>query len=472
MNNPKEAVRIPVTYDGQESRPLLNNKQQPKLGCARGFICKRCLAGTHENTRARSFLRRLVIILSLLWFFWTIHHWVNDLAVGANEDCLHHLIPWNGPTTITSDTADSIDVSFGKGDIYSTVEILTQDHVVQPTVIIDAWVTRNYNEGDVKEGDGHHRRVRGLEIEVTEVDGRVKVVLTSEDNNGRQGHHWTHKKKFCAKVDIKIVFPPRLRTYNRLAVGGVLLDLDVRRISQIAFESIYLNSTVGNIVLHDIGTKEGSNDGVQAKDLHIVSVTGSIHIAATRPVLGYPLQLKLESTVGSIKFNATTNPIKSVEGKPSQELRHNVLLKTTTGHIQAFVRPGVGHADPAVMMKNGTIPGDVFVSGDSTVGHVETDLVMAPGQVLHQELSNMVGSVESIVSDNYLGAIDVRTDYGSASLTETHDSASSIEYEQYTKTIKVGHKVLKKGGQGSGEERGVMVLSSTYGSSRLTFVPL
>ncbi|KAF9904928.1 hypothetical protein EC991_002228 [Linnemannia zychae] len=469
------AVHVPIIYDGQESQPLLKSnqhQQQPKPGCARGIPCKRCLTGSHKNTKARSMLRLLVIILLILWILRTIDHWFNNFAVGNDEDCLQHLIPWSGPTAITSDTADSIDVSFGKGDMYSTVEILTRDDVVQPTILIEAWVTRNFNEGDAKEVDGHRRRVRGLEIEVTEVDGWVKVVLTSEDNTGRRRRRWPQKKKFCAKVDIKIVFPPRLRTYNHLAVGGVLLDLDVRHVSQIAFESIYLNSTLGNIKLHDLGIKEGGDGGVQAKDLNIVTITGSIHIAATRPISGYPLSLRLESTVGSIKFNATTNPIQSIESKTSQELRHSLLLKTTTGQIHAVVRPGTEHFDRVAKKKSGTIPGDIYVSGDTTAGLVGTDLVVAPGQVLNQELSNVVGSVESIVSDNYLGSIDIRTDYGSTSVIETQDSSSTIEYEENTKAIKVGHKGLKEGGRGHEEERGVIVLLTMYGSSRLTFAPL
>ncbi|KAG0279095.1 hypothetical protein BGZ95_002281 [Linnemannia exigua] len=476
MNNKSGAVQVPVTYGKHESQPLLDNKyQQPNVGCTRGVLCKRCLAGTHENTTVRTFLRRLIIIFSLLWFFFTIHHWVLGFAADINDDCLHHLIPWNGPSAITSDNADSIDVSFGEGDIYSTVEILTRDDVVQPTVYIDAWVTRNYDKiNDKVVGGGRHPRpVRGLEVEVTEVDGWVKVFLESEDNKGRRDRRY--KKKFCAKVDIKIVFPTRLQTYNRLVVGHALQDVDVRgSVSQIAFESLHLSSTIGNIVLHDLETKNGGNGGgVQAKTLHLVTITGSIHVAATSPVSGHPLSLTFESTVGSIKFNATTNPIQPVENKTPEELRHSLLLKTTTGHIQAAVRPGAGYADTGVMKKDGTIPGDIFVSGESFVGHIETDFVMAPGQVLHQELTSNMGSVESIVTDNYLGSIDVRTELGSASVTEASNSTSSIKYEKYTKTVKVGRKTLTQGGRsGSGEERGVMVFSSTNGSSRLTFVPV
>lgn len=45
-------------------------------------------------------------------------------------------------------------------------------------------------------------------------------------------------------------------------------------------------------------------------------------------------------------------------------------------------------------------------------------------------------------------------------------SASWIDYQEMTKTVKVGHKVLKKGGK---EGKGVVSLQSNYGSAQLTF---
>ncbi|KAF9275794.1 hypothetical protein BGZ88_002125 [Linnemannia elongata] len=464
-----DAVYVPVTY-GQENQPLLNRQpQQPKRGCTRGVLCKRCVEGTHENTRRRTILRQAIIILSLLWFFWVVKHWVLDPVFWTDDRCFHHLVPWNGPSTITSTTADSIEVSFDKGDITSEVEVLTWDDVSKPTVFIKAWVTKNYpEEEDVKEKEigkgGHpHGAVKGLEVEVTEVDGRLTIVLASEDNTGRRGRHWPHNKKFCAKVEIKIVFPSTLRSYNRLIVSGVLQDVDVRGVSKIAFESIHLGAAVGNVVLHDLEAV----GGVQAKSLDIVTVTGNINIASAKPVEGHGLLVNLESTVGSIKVNATTNPILSEGGdRTAQELRHNLNLKTNTGIIEAIVRPGSGYQHVAALNKRETIVGDVYINGLSLVGRVETDVVLAPEQVLHQELSANMGSVQSIVSDNYLGSIDVRTDYGHAYVNTAPMSASWIDYQEMTKTVKVGYKVLKNGGK---EGKGVVSLQSNYGSAQLTF---
>lgn len=322
-----------------------------------------------------------------------------------DDRCFYHLVPWNGPSTITSNTADSIEIAFGKGDITSEVEVLTRDDVRKPTVFIKAWVTKNYpeEEEDVKEkevGKGGHpnEAVEGLEVEVTEVDGMLTIVLTSEDNTGRRGRRWPHNKKFCAKVDIKIAFPSTLRSYNRLIVSGVLQDLDVRGVSKIAFESIHLSSTVGNVVLHDLEAV----GGVQAKSLDIVTVKGSIKIASAKPVKGNGLLVNLESTVGSIKVNATTNPILSEGGdKTSQELRHNLNVKTNTGSIKAIVRPGSGYEHVALEKKE-TIVGDVYINGLSLVGRVETNVVLAPEQVLHQELSTNMGSAHSTVVSHHV----------------------------------------------------------------------
>lgn len=471
MNNQpvSDAVYVPVTYPGHESQPLLNKQSQlPKRGCTRGILCKRCLAGTHENTRRRTLLRRTVIVLSLLWFFWVVKHWVLDQSIWTDDHCYYHLVPWNGPSTITSNTADSIEVAFGKGDITSEVEVLTRDDVCKPTVFIKAWVTKNYheeeedvNEKEVVKGGHPHEAVKGLEVEVTEVDGMLTIVLTSEDNTGRRGR-WPHDKKFCAKVDIKIVFPSTLRSYNRLIVSGVLQDLDVRGVSKIAFESIRFGSTVGNVVLHDLEDV----GGVQAKSLDILTVTGSIKIASAKPVKGHGLVVNLESTVGSIKVNATTNPILLEGGdRTVEELRHNLNVKTNTGSIEAIVRPGSGYEHFAAVEKE-TIVGDVYINGLTLMGRAETDVVLAPEQVLHQELSSNMGSARSTVSDNYLGSIDVRTDYGHVSVNEAPKSVSWIDYKEKTKTVKVGDKILQNGGK---QGKGVVSLQSHFGSAELTF---
>ncbi|KAF9139697.1 hypothetical protein BGX30_007594 [Mortierella sp. GBA39] len=465
-----DAVYVPVTYEGQETQSLLNKQpQQPKRGCTRGVFCKRCLAGTHENTRGRTFLRRTVIVLSLFWFFWVVKHWGFRHTIWTDDRCFHHLVPWNGPSTITSNTTDSIEVAFDKGDITSEVEVLTGDDICKPTVFIKAWVTKNYpEEEDVEEKEvgkrGHpHGAVKGLEVEVKEVDGKLVIVLSSEDNTGRRGGRWPHNKKFCAKVDIKIVFPSTLRSYNSLIVSGVLQDLDVRGVSKIAFESIHLGSTIGNVVLHDLEAV----GGVQAKSLDIVTVTGSINIASAKPVEGHGLLVTLKSTVGSIKVNATTNPILSKGGdRTSQELHHNLNIMTNTGVIEAVVRPGSGYEQVAALEKKETIVGDVYINGVSFLGRVDTDVVLAPEQALHQELSANMGSVQSTVSDNYLGSIDVRTDYGHAYVSEAPKSASWVDYQEMTKTVKVGHKVLQNGGK---EGKGVVSLQSHYGSVELTF---
>jgi hypothetical protein len=342
------------------------------------------LAGTHKNTPGRSFLRRLIAVLSLLWFVWVVKHWVLDHSIWSDNHCFHHLVAWNGPSTISSYAADSIEVAFGKGDITSSVEVLTREDVVKPTVFVDAWVTKNYpEEEDVKERE---RVVKGLEVKITEFNGKLTIVFSSEDNTGRRGPHWPHNRKFCAKVDIKVVFPSTLRSYNRLIIGGALLDLDVRGISKIAFESIQLRTTVGSIV---------GVDDVKAKSLDIASVTGSIKIGSIKPVEGHGLSVMLETTVGSIRVNATTNPILSSDKTP-EELRHNLIIKSNTGSVEAVVRPGSAY-DYAVQQKKGSVIGDVYVNALSLVGHVATDVVLAPGQVLHQELSANMGSVQSTV---------------------------------------------------------------------------
>ncbi|KAF9932105.1 hypothetical protein FBU30_008919 [Linnemannia zychae] len=414
------------------------------------------LAGTHRNSRGRTFLRRLVIFLAVIWCIYTIDHWVHNNIVGHEDRCFRHLIPWNGPTAIVADAADSIDVIFDKGDMTSSIEVVTSDNVYKPTLLIDAWVTKNYPH------DPHDEMaVKGLEVHVTTEDGWVKVILSSEDNTGRRG--WPHKKKFCAKVHVKIVFPSTLRIYGRLSVTGIVATIDVRDVSQIAFEGVRLRTTVGDVNLHDPEAK----GGLQTKSLDIYSVTGAIQIASTQSTPGNGLRLNLEANVGSLRLNATTNPIKTLSGMASEELRHNLILKTNTGAIDANVHPGAGYH---FMSSKESVVGDVYIDGETNVGHIGTTIVLASKQVLHQELVGNTGSVKSTISDNYLGTIDVRTDFGHAQVHEAIGSPSRIEYEVHTKTVLVGRKILKE--EGGGEAKGAMNLHSRFGGVGVTFMPL
>ncbi|KAG0283752.1 hypothetical protein BGZ96_011876, partial [Linnemannia gamsii] len=414
MTEPLDTFYIPVTGNdnANETQPLLSRSpqqhQQPNSLCTRGA---HCLAGTHKTTSSFTILLRLLVALTIVYIIVCTRRWLHSTGIVIDKRCLRSLVPWTGgPANITSDTAKNLEVLLTKGPISATVEVLTQEGVEHPTVVVEAWVSENYPLGDGDNSSG-----RGLEVEITEVDNKLKIVFTAEDSTTRHRPLLLQPftQKFCAKVHLKIIFPYHLRSYGRLFVSGCTLALTTYNIAAIAFESINIGNFGGDILFYDIpssssassvaGEGGGGGGGVQtAKGLSIITATGSISVPSVRATPGQALSLSLWSSTGRVHFNATMNAILKTPNKTAWDLTHSLVLTTGMGHVQGVLRFAEG-AVPDGVLKAGEkheeewIPGGIWVHSYSWMGYIGTELGLALGQNLWQEMRTVIGTVETTV---------------------------------------------------------------------------
>ncbi|KAK3824252.1 MAG: hypothetical protein J3R72DRAFT_458409 [Linnemannia gamsii] len=501
------------TRDALED-PFASTASSPLHGllCQETLLPKRChhlciltwlnnigLAGTHKTTSTTTTLLRILITLAILYFLWIFRTGLHETRVWVNNRCLAHLVPWNGATDIAAGSAQSLEVSFEKGPISSTVEVLTREDVDMPTVFVDAWVSRNYtsdgshewNKDDKDKHERWHPRERGLELEVIETDSWIKLIFSTRDYKRpsrypRLGHLFCSPfaAKFCAKVDIKIIFPASLRAFGRLVVAGTALTIHTHDTSKIAFDSVSLTNTVGDIYVL-LSTNTSAAAIQSTNNFRIITGTGSITVASVQPTPTHALSLTFMSFTGPISFLALTDPIRKVENQPGQELIHSVYLATMMGRVRGVVRPGGGGGVGVLgggeeegggggegEGEGEMIPGSIWLGGGSFAGHLTTDITLVPQQTVWLELTNTIGTVESIVTDN-LGSIHVEATLGLAIVKEAHASSSKILYMNDTISLKRGCKVPKAADSCpivNEPRQSVMILRTRVGKSKVSFL--
>ncbi|KAF8943747.1 hypothetical protein BGZ47_005101 [Haplosporangium gracile] len=138
-----------------------------------------------------------------------------DLVFAMSEsECMKHLIPWNGPSTISTDVRN-IKLSIGKGNIFTNVVVRSSLFVDSPTFKIRANVTKNMPEDDDDgdDDDAPQEGPRGLHLERKEEDDSLEIILWADSNlnepaeepeepvpphhrhrHGRKHHKKHHKK--------------------------------------------------------------------------------------------------------------------------------------------------------------------------------------------------------------------------------------------------------------------------------------
>ncbi|KAF9129796.1 hypothetical protein BG015_004093, partial [Linnemannia schmuckeri] len=155
-----------------------------------------------------------------------------DLVFAMSEDeCMKNLIPWNGPSTISTDVRN-IKLSVGKGNIFTNVVVRTSLFVDSPTFKIKANVTKNLPEDDDdddddddgdddddEDDDNRQESPKGLHLERKEEEDSLEIILWADSNldepaeepeepipppphhrhrHGRK-HHKKHHKKHHSK---------------------------------------------------------------------------------------------------------------------------------------------------------------------------------------------------------------------------------------------------------------------------------
>ncbi|KAG0084303.1 hypothetical protein BGZ93_001303 [Podila epicladia] len=445
-----------------EEAPLLSHNNysngQPRTNCTRGLFCKRCVSGAHENTRKRTLVRRGFVAVLVAWLYWsTFGHpgFRGDYFGGHHDDhCRKDLVPWDGPSKIEAATSN-LEVRFGKGNLVTSVQVLTGD-VSKPTVIISANVSAPHHHDPDGDHDEHDDKVvvaaktlktykdHGLHLEVQDNDGKVQVYIWADEYSGHR-----HRERFCGNVDVDVVLPKDLKEFGRLAVLGTLLKVTTHDIGAITFENVEFSSIVGSIIVNRLVTDNFISD----------VTTGPITVKALTAPSGTPLKAKLSTTVGQVDLVATVSDLSDdYEGDG-----HTVDIHSSTGDIHLDVGP----ADNSKKSSH-TAPGDIRITTSTDVGLAVNNIGLADGQLLFLRSKSTTGTVDSTVSDKFLGQFNLKTDMGTAVVIEAEDSASEIEYQKNSPRVKIGRKFIKT--EDGKMQEGQIAVSSDFGRAKLTFV--
>ncbi|KAG0300810.1 hypothetical protein BGZ98_008850 [Dissophora globulifera] len=488
----KGAISIPI----EERLPLLGDNvhdQRPARGCTRGIFCKRCVVGTHEDSKKRFFLRRMIAGMLLAWIYFAIfgyrhseldrhggkhhhHHHDHEGGHGHNNKCVRKdLVPWERGPSKFGTSAKNISLRFGNGNMFSKVDVVSSGDVMSPMILVNANVTKarrhchhpqGHDDGVKDTVSTKQTQYLGLHIDVDEQDDEFSMTIWADDHlepDHGQDHpddpdNDHHRCSFCAGLEVVILLPESFTTFGRLFVEGVVMDFQAQDLGRITFDTFSVSTTVGAILFQ--------SDLVIATEIFAHSITGAVEIASVTAPAGKPLKVKVTTTVGAIDVNAVLPRVVA----DAEDQNHEIDLSTVTGLVQIDVKA----ADEDILFtKKGTatVPGDAQIRASSDVGQIITTITLADDQLLFLNSKSTTGQIDTTVDDKFLGNIRVQTDMSRIDVFEAEGSKSEIEYEKNSKQLKVGHKHLKDNGDDTSDENdGDIVLRSGFGQVVLTFV--
>ncbi|KAF9185092.1 hypothetical protein BGZ51_002966 [Haplosporangium sp. Z 767] len=446
----------------EEKQPLMEDHdqdEQPQKHCLRrADFCRRrhSVDGQHgKSSRRRIFTRHVLATMILVYAFYYIfqssgphnlrYEYGDDdtnapealdyLQVGR-ERCRDNLIPWDGPSHFET-RATNIELKIGKGDLATNVSVLTNHKIDHPTVEIHANVSYNRHhdhdhdhddENDDEEVDAYTKKIhhQGLHVHVHEKHDKFEITLWADKDKGHcRHHHRRHHHRFCGNIDVVITLPKSLHDFGHLAIHGPVMNVHTKDIAAIDFKSVNIHSAVGEIKVH--------GDGVTTKKLKAFVSAGTVSVSSLTAPAGTAVKALVRAAVGPVSVNAV------IPQEPIRHGKHHLTVRSSTGTVDLNVRPG--KADKS-MMKG--VPGRLHVEASSKLGQVRTSVEVAEKQVLHLKSKSSTGSVDSTVSDNFLGRLKLITAFGSTKVIEAADSPSEIKYDQNTSRRKCGRKHLKK----------------------------
>ncbi|KAF9108513.1 hypothetical protein BGX27_008319 [Mortierella sp. AM989] len=404
------------------------------------------------------------------------HH--DDDHRQCNRD---HFIDWNGPEQFETG-AKNIDFKFGKGNMATNVAVLTFDEIDYPIIVLQAKVTPTSPHDDDSGDDDSDKELKseemavldantkehhhhGLHVHVLEKDDNFAITIWADEYVSHGHHHHGHRK-FCADIEASIILPKTFTKFGRLSIVGTLMNVDLRDLSEIAFEKLNITTTVGNVIFNDEHSDIAGISNVLARDIPVRVTDGAVKLPSVTVPEGSPVKVYIATTAGSIDLNTVLPQIPA----GTEDQKHEISLTTVMGDINVGVQSAkVGESRESTSF----VPGEIHLSTSSDFGKTVTSVDLADHQILYLHSKGVTGHIGSTVSDKFLGKIRLLTEIGSVNVIEAENSASEIEYEKHTDQIKSGRKQLKKNDgdkeEKGDEEEGEIILRSSYGRSELTF---
>ncbi|KAF9185632.1 hypothetical protein BGZ51_002517 [Haplosporangium sp. Z 767] len=426
-----------------------------------------CSSKDCKKSKKRKLWGRILVLILIGWFYYTFSHSSHcgydqdynllNMNNGSHRDglsshdyCRDNVVDWDGPSTIVSAGANDYKLTLGKGNFDTQLHILT-GLVSEPTLRISGKVSPDNGNDDgnkdddnaVVVNDGDHREFSrlGLHIEVVQVSQKFEAQIWFEDRSAvdkKNGYEY----RACARLNIELVLPEKRDDFGSLVIHGNVLTLDAHGLQGIGFDHMDLSVNVG-----DVRTK----DLIKADKFATYVNTGMAVVESVQvKTEGNALDVKTTSTTGRVALGVKTTSVSESIYKSSTNA-HRIEVATSTGAVQLDVQPS-----SSLSMDNKHL-GHLKVRVHTSTGSIKNNIRLAsPAQVLDLVAGSEVGSVESIISDEFLGHFDLQTRLGSAIIQAARGSDSTIKFEKKTGSSKVGTKAgQNQRGEGSIELRAV-----------------
>ncbi|KAF9288018.1 hypothetical protein BGZ68_000915 [Mortierella alpina] len=395
----------------------------------------------------------------------------------SDQQCRDHLAPWEGPSHFSTN-ARNIGIKFGKGNLFTSVGVITSDSIETPSMVIIANVSKPHDpeqSDDVSKsavaGDIHtnEHKHHGMHMRVHEEGDSFDILIWADEDKHHHHHHHDRRGKehhrFCANVEVFITLPASLTKFGRLTIEGAVMDVHTRALETVAFEQLKIESAVGTIDIQD--------QGVQARDFVVKSAAGPINISSITAPAGAMLRVNVSNSVGPVSMNAIVPQLFEREQKDGAgDLpQHEVELTSAAGALDLSIRASSKSRSVFATRSASSV---VRVKTRSEVGQTRASIDLEDEQLLVLESGSVLGAIDVEVTDNFRGDLELRTTMGSVRVVEAKESSSVIEYEKNTRDHKIGKKFLRLDEDDDvlddESEKPHIHLGTDFGRAVLTFV--
>ncbi|KAF9361230.1 hypothetical protein BGX34_007260 [Mortierella sp. NVP85] len=373
-----------------------------------------------------------------------------------NSICMHRAVEWDGPTTFITD-ADHFRLKLGPF-FGSKLKIYSSNTVQQPTFFLHGRLSP-MKESQVEQSiQGNVTRIShlGLHIELIDLNDVLDVNIWFEDR-------WVEDTPFryrsCAELNLDLVLPETFTSYGSITLRGQVASVQLYDLDNVAFESLDLETAVGEVISHG---------DLRADLLNVKVETGKSELESVRVAHGddddsQPLNVNVETTSGHIKLALVANFVNEEEARP-----HQVTATSITGATSVEIRSPTNEGKQPISLPEGKKPGDLEVQTTAKTGTVRTVVhLYNEDQVLNLISKTHTGAVSALISDEFLGRFSTQTSWGSTHVQPARGSDSVIKFIRQTMNVKIGEKTKRDGGDS--DPKGRIELQSDLGRVNLEF---
>jgi len=296
----------------------------------------------------------------------------------------------------------------------------------------------------------------GLHIEAIDLNNVLEVNIWFEDR-------WVDDTPFryrsCAELNLDLVLPESFTSYGSITLRGQVASVQLYDLDNVAFESLDLETVVGEVISHG---------DLRADLLNVKVETGKSELESVRVAHGddddsQPLNVNVETTSGHIKLALVANFVNEEEARP-----HLVTATSITGATSVEIRSPTNEGKQPISLPEGKKPGDLEVQTIAKTGSVRTAVhLYNEDQVLNLISKTHTGAVSAVISDEFLGRFSAQTSLGSTHVQPARGSDSVIKFTRQTMNVKMGEKTKRNGGDS--DPKGRIELQSDLGRVNLEF---